>query len=91
MPPCVFHTMRAFNDQFIISPSGKKNSERELEVTWTERESAPGETRRLKENTNAWQKSQTSALEEPKADVPASIGVGMVFVTCDTDLLTPRA
>lgn len=28
-PPCIFHETKAFNNQFIISASGEKNSERE--------------------------------------------------------------
>lgn len=38
----IFNKMRAFNGRFIISLSGEKNSEREPEMTWTERERAPG-------------------------------------------------
>lgn len=42
-PPCIFHETKAFNDQFIISASGEKNSERELQMIWTERERASGQ------------------------------------------------
>lgn len=57
MSPCVFHKMRPFNDGFIISPSGEKNSERELRMTWTEGERALGwksgvPAGRLEENKN---------------------------------------
>lgn len=83
MSPCVFHKMRAFNDGFIISPSGEKNSERELGMTWTEGERAPGwksavpagRLEEKKKEKNARQKGEISASKEPTADVLLAIGV----------------
>lgn len=84
MSPCVLHKMRAFNDPFIISASGEKNSGRELEEAWTERDRAPGgksavPARRLEENKTKpkrlCRKDEISALKEPEADLPVSISL----------------